>query len=59
MNKKLFKNFQGRRKDFKDNKMFFKNQGHNEFWWQIQGQFSVLEDVWKPYLHATEATRDN
>ena len=27
----LFKNFQGRQKIFKDNKMFFKNQGHNEF----------------------------
>jgi len=31
-NSKLFKNFQGRRKVFKDNKMVFKNQGHNEFW---------------------------
>jgi len=31
-NWKLFKNFQGRQKIFKDNKMFFENQGHNEFW---------------------------
>jgi len=30
-NLNLFKNFQGRRKRFKDNKMIFKNQGHNEF----------------------------
>jgi len=30
--KTLFKNFQGRGKILKDNKMFFKNQGHNEFW---------------------------
>jgi len=28
---KTFKNFQGRRKIFKDNKLFFKNQGHIEF----------------------------
>ena len=28
---KIFKNFQGRRKIFKDNKMFFKNQGQNAF----------------------------
>jgi len=27
----LFKIFQGRLKIFKDNKMFFKNHGHNEF----------------------------
>ena len=31
-NLKLFKNFQERRKLFKDNKMFFKNQGQNGFW---------------------------
>ena len=30
-NLNLFKNFQVRRKIFKD-KMFFKNQGHTEFW---------------------------
>jgi len=30
-NLKFFENFQGRRKIFKDNKMLFKNQGHNEF----------------------------
>jgi len=30
-NLKIFKNFQGHRKVFKDNKMFFKNQGQNEF----------------------------
>jgi len=30
-NFKIFKNFQGRRKIFKDNKMFFKNQGQNAF----------------------------
>jgi len=28
---KIFKNFQGHRKILKDNKMFFKNQGQNEF----------------------------
>jgi len=28
-NSQLFKNFQERRKIFKDNKMFFKDQGHN------------------------------
>jgi len=31
-NFKLLKNFQGRRKTFKDNKMFFKNQGRKVFW---------------------------
>jgi len=30
-NLNLFKNFQGRRKKFKDNKMFFKNLGHTRF----------------------------
>jgi len=29
--------------------MFFKNQGHNEFWQQIQGQSLALKDVWQPY----------
>jgi len=43
-----FNNFQGRRKIFKDNKTFFKDQGHNKSWQQIQGQFSVLKDVWQP-----------
>jgi len=27
-----FKTVQGRNKMFKDNKMFFKDQGHNQFW---------------------------
>ena len=31
-NLNLFKNFQERWKIFKDNKVFFKNQGYNEFW---------------------------
>jgi len=46
----LFKNFQGRRKLFKDNKMFFKNQTHNECWQQIQGQSLELKDVWQPHI---------
>ena len=33
---------------FKDNKMFFKNQGQEAFWLQIQGQFLALKDVWQP-----------
>jgi len=48
-NLNLFNDFQGRRKIFKNNKMFFKNQGHNEFWYLIQGQFLALKDVWQPY----------
>jgi len=28
--------------------MFFKDQGHNKFWQQIQGQFLALKDVWQP-----------
>jgi len=45
---KILINFQGRRKKFKDNKMFFINQGHNVFWEQIQGQSLALKDVWQP-----------
>jgi len=30
-NFKTFKNFQGPWKIFKDNKLFFKDQGHNQF----------------------------
>jgi len=33
---------------FTDNKMVFKDQGHNKFWQKIQGQFLALKDVWQP-----------
>ena len=39
---------QGWRKILKDNKMFFKNQAHNQFWQQIQGKPLALKDVWQP-----------
>jgi len=31
-----------------DYKMFFKNQGRNEFWQQFQEQSLPLKDVWQP-----------
>ena len=46
---KIFKNFQGHPKKFKDNKMFFKNHGHSAFWEQIQGQSLAFKEVWQPY----------
>ena len=37
-------------KNFKDNKTFSKDQGHNKFWQQIQGQFLALKGDWQPYV---------
>jgi len=45
---KTIQNFHGRQKIFNNNKMFFKNQEHNKFWQQTQGQFLALKDVWQP-----------
>jgi len=53
---KIFKNFQGRRKKFKDNNMFLKNQGHNAYWEQIQGQSLALKDVWQPHQYVPLVT---
>ena len=47
-NLKTFKNFQGRRQTFKENEMFFKDQGRNKFWQQIQGQFLAHKDIRQP-----------
>ena len=44
----LFKNFQGRRKILMDNKMFLKDQGHNQLWWEIQEKTMALKDVRQP-----------
>jgi len=38
--------------------MFFKNQGHKDFWQQIQGQSLVLKDVWQPYPHCRRQISD-
>ena len=45
----FFKNFQGRRKIFDHNKMFLKDDGHNQFWQHIQGKSLALKDIWQPY----------
>jgi len=37
--------------------MFFKNQGHNAFWWQTQGQSLALKDVLTESNHEEEELR--
>jgi len=49
----LFKNFQGHRKILESNKLFFKDQGYNQFWEQIKGKSLALKDIWQPYFRGT------
>jgi len=38
------------REILKDNKMFFKDRGHNQLCKQIQGKFLAHKDDWQPWV---------